>query len=265
MAHQKKKQWSIFDGKDEVECYQIVMSGIKKSLPNGFWDKESAKILVRYLVLELKSWKTREQICKNLCIDTVREAGMSSAAKQFNCCLIELVEYCFPEFKIQPWELSCAPNGFWKDKNNCAKFLRWLVKKEKLYGRKKFLKAMNAKTFYKYGVGKAFMRMGGIYNLVNFTYPGEYKYWELPRLSKITEQTVRDATKWMIEEKYKWTFEEVCENITAKSFYDAELGSILCHGAKHSPFQALEITYPGVYKLEDLKRGKEHPFREKQK
>lgn len=234
-----------------------------RCFPNGFWNKETAKILVRYLILDELKW-TREDICKNLTNNFLQKHNLRGVVKVYNASSYKIVTECFPEMEIKPWELSCCPNGFWSSKVHCKQVTKWIAKKENIHrDKKKFAQTISSELYEKYGVYKAVQRMGGLYEIVNYTYPGRYRPWQLNKMSVITDEIVVEATKWLIEDKLKWSFKDVCDNLTAKTFYDNNVGSILCKGCGHSPIIALEKTYPGVYKKEMLKKGMEHPFREK--
>lgn len=58
--------------------------------------------------------------------------------------------------------------------------------------------------------------------------------------------------KHLIEEILKWDHEEVCKNITRKTFHDYALAGMLSHYFNDSPYAALEIAYPGEYKPWEL-------------
>lgn len=234
----------------EVHCF-----------PNGFWNKDVSILLTRYLVLDELKWK-RKDICENFTNNFLNKNYLRGVTKIFNARTSEIVKECFPEFDIKPWELKCCPNGFWKSKKHCKQVTQWIAKKENIHrDHKKFAKIISADLYEKYGVQKAVYAMGGLYNIVNYTYPGRYKPWDLNKIAVVTDDIVIAATKWLIEERLKWSFDDVCNNLTAKTFYDYGIGNVLCKGCRHSPIIALEKAYPGIYKKSMLKKGENHPFR----
>ena len=130
--------------------------------------------------------------------------------------------------------------------------MQWICVKECIHrDKRKFCKTMSIELFEKYGLKKAVTRMGGLYNYVNYVYPGKFKPWEL-HMNQITDEIAMQAIKWLIEEKLQWTKEEVCKNICANTFRDYGLESILSHKFNNSPIKALEFAYPGEYKKEML-------------
>jgi hypothetical protein len=82
-----------------------------------------------------------------------------------------------------------------------------------------------------------------------------YKEWQFIKINVWTDDKVIEAVKWLIEEKLKWSKEEVCKNLTAETFYDNDLGGLLSKACGNSPIVALSKAYPCVYKKEDLERG----------
>ncbi|MBE5821197.1 MAG: DUF4046 domain-containing protein [Clostridiales bacterium] len=260
----KKRYLSIFygiDPEDYVGIFNRVRKGYfqyggeiiqVKTFPNGFWNKEVAINLVRYYVLEELKF-TRQDYLNEASIKFFTNARLKSAVKQYNNSVYKLTKDAFPEWEIEPWELKDGYNGYLSDKKNCKKIMKWICKKEGINTRKKFCEKMNVKLFRKYGLGRAVVLMGGLYNYVNYVYPGKYKPWEL-NISKITDDIAMQAVKWLIEEELKWSKEEVCKNICANTFRDHGLESILSHKFGNSPIKALEFAYPGEYTKEMLEK-----------
>jgi len=231
-----------------------------KSAPNGFWDKPTAKELVRYFAYEEKKWD-RKGICEHLNTRVLRDNSLAGVCKQFNSSTFEIVSYSFPELAIEPWELASCPNAFWNEPENCAKAMRWLAHKEGIdVSREVFATTISARLLRKYGMGKAMVHMGGLYELCIVAYPEwQLKPWDLNKIGKITEEMVVDAVQGMIA-KLGWSHEDVCEHICAKTFYDNGIGNILCKGCSHSPIIALQIAFPGEYERVML-RNRENPFK----
>ena len=231
-----------------------------KSAPNGFWDKDTAKELVRYFAFTEMKWD-RQGICDHLNTRILRDNALAGVCKQFRSSTFEIVKYSFPELKIKPWELASCPNSFWDDPKNCAKALRWVAHQEGIDKSKEvFATSISARMLRDYGIGKAMVHMGGLYELCAQAYPEwNLKPWDLNKIGKITDEMVMDAVRGMIS-ALGWNHEEVCQRICAKTFYDNGIGNILCKGCNHSPIVALQIAYPGEYERSML-RNSENPFR----
>lgn len=275
-SHSKGKYVPVFSGIDPadgeycIRVYKRVAVGgafihgkwrPAKCFPNGFWDKETAKELVRYFVFNVKGWD-RKATCENLTTKLLRDNYLAGVCKQFSSSTIAITDYCFPEWDIKPWELRTCPNAFWNDPANCAKACLWVAQQEGIAEDKDaFCQKFSARMLRDYGIGKAMVRMGGLYEVANVTFPEwKLKPWHLKKIGKITEAMVIDAVTWMIEDALKWTHEDVCDFICVKTFYDHGIGKILMKGCNHSPIRALEIAYPGQYERWML-RNRENPFR----
>lgn len=232
-----------------------------KCFPNNFWDKGTAYELARYFVFKMKRWG-REEVCANFTTSLLREYQLAGINKQFGSSTYEIVKYCFPEWDIKPWELSICPNAFWKTPANCAEACVWVCQKEGIAEDKElFCRKFSAKMLEKHGIGKAMEHSGGLYELAKLSFPHwNLKPWHMNKTAKITKEIVIDAVKWMIEEKLKWTHEQVCQNISVRTFYECGIGKVLMKGCHHSPIEALQIAYPGQYERSMLANA-ENPFR----
>ena len=231
-----------------------------KCFPNQFWDKESACELVRYFVFKMQGWG-REEVCKYFTTPLLRHNRLAGVCKVFDTSTYTIVNYCFPEWDIKPWELATCPNDFWSNPVNRATACVWVCQKEGIADDKDlFCKTFSVKMLQKYGVGKACDHSGGLYEIAKLSFPDwNLKPWELKKISKITESMVIEAVRWMIDEKLGWTHEEVCEKLCVRTFYEHGIGGILSKGCNHSPIVALKKAYPDQYERKMLKNS-ENPF-----
>ena len=111
-----------------------------------------------------------------------------------------------------------------------------------------------------YGIGKIMTKLGGLYGVAKATFPEwNIRPWELNKIGKISEEMIIEAVTWMIDDKLGWSHEDVCENLTVRTFYENGIGNILNKGCGHSPIVALTIAYPGQYERSMLKY--ENPFK----
>ena len=47
----------------------------------------------------------------------------------WNDSVVEGVKWCFPDYDWKEWLFACAPNGFWTQRENRLRYLRWLGRK----------------------------------------------------------------------------------------------------------------------------------------
>ncbi|MFF0828908.1 DUF4046 domain-containing protein [Brevibacillus sp. NPDC003359] len=73
------------------------------------------------------------------------------------------------------------------------------------------------------------------------------KRWEFKNLAfdEWTEEDKKDALRWLIEEKLKWSYEDIIENLSVRTFRDYGLVDFLGF-FKYSPVRAMKYLYPDL-------------------
>lgn len=229
-----------------MEVYKLVVEHKIKKFPLNYLDQDIIKEILRHVIL--KNYKfTRQEIIEKVTCTFLRDNCMGGFYKFFGCSVPTMLIYSFPEHKLKRWEFKKCSNGFWKDKSNQKEFIVWIAKKEGLdLNKKEDIQKISAEMVMKYGGSKPLVHSGGLYELVNSAISGKFKEWELYKSRAWTEEKVKEATKWLIEEKLKLTPKQVC-NLKTEDFYANDLGGMLHNCCNHSVLRALEITYPGMY------------------
>ena len=84
---------------------------------------------------------------------------------------------------------------------------------------------------------------GSPYFAIENAYPGKFKPWEVARVPKKiwNMETAREATIWLIEEKLKWSDEDVKEKLTLNTFKENSLKSMLNYLFNIDPHQPVEM------------------------
>ena len=92
------------------------------------------------------------------------------------------------------------------------------------------------------------------YRAIENAYPGKFKPWEVTRVSKKfwNVETAKEATIWLIEEKLKWSDEDIKQKLSAKIFIQNSFTSILNDLFNGSPYLIIENAYPGKFKPWEL-------------
>ena len=244
-----------YDELSVYEVYEALREGEIKCFPNGYLDEDVSRDLLRYVMLE-EDKLTRSQICSTNFLEYTKKKKLRTVLKRFNT-LHELVSFCFPELKIKPWELKKVEDGFWKDKNNRLKALLWLVNKEQIdLEDLNQIKRINAQLLHKY-FGSRILKYSNnsLFELLDLYYEGKYKEWEIiNKMGTWTDEKIIEAMHWMIDEKLKWTREDVCNNISIEVFKKFGLESMLSHRCRHCILIALKLAYPEYgYTKQDIK------------
>lgn len=253
-----KRKSDILKNLEPIEVYNIIASGKLKKFPNDYLTKDIAKILVTYVIKDQLKY-SREDICKKLNYGILSDNYLGGVRKLFDNCLFTMIDYVFKDDKIVEWELNKVSVKFWEAKENRIRFILWIAKKENLDIKKiEDAKKINTEMIRKYGGIKALRKPRGLFTVINEAASGIYKEWQFVKMNHWTEEKTLIAIKWLFDEKLKWTHEDICNNLTAQTFYDNDLGGLLSKTCGNSPFVALEKCYPGKYKKEDLKRGEKN-------
>lgn len=150
-------------------------------------------------------------------------------------------------------KIACLPRGYWTS-ITIRQVIKYLLEDYLKYDREQITKNFSVAFLKKYkleGIMKKFN--GSPYNILNHVYPNEFKPWELSNAPVNTwdEETAIEAFKWLIEDKLKWTREDVVENYCKKTLIDNGLKSIL-YLYSDSPYNVLNAVYSGEYKPWEL-------------
>ena len=80
---------------------------------------------------------------------------------------------------------------------------------------------------------------GSPYLAIENAYPGKFKPWELPSVPKKfwNLETAKEATIWLIEEKLKWSDEDVKKKFNLNTFKENSLKSMLNYLFNIDPHQ----------------------------
>ncbi|MFT5875940.1 MAG: hypothetical protein ACI8WT_004940 [Clostridium sp.] len=92
---------------------------------------------------------------------------------------------------------------------------------------------------------------GSFFNAINSAYPNKFNQWELSTNCPHNYWTLErgiEATKWLIEEKLKWSENDIKKFIRVSTFTTNGLGGMFGIVYDASPFKAINALYPGKIK-----------------
>lgn len=92
------------------------------------------------------------------------------------------------------------------------------------------------------------------YKAINTVYPDKFKPWELrcvPQSYWTSERAIQ-ATKWLVEEKLKYSKEDIKKYLTLNIFTKNGLGGMVQTIYNCSSFKAINLAYPGKFKPWEL-------------
>ena len=146
------------------------------------------------------------------------------------------------------------PKSYWT-KETAVEATIWLIEEKLKWSEEDVVKKLSQKIFYDNGL-RGMLRVfdGSPYAAINSAYPDKYKPWQFPNvpLSYWNNETAAEATKWLIEEKLKWSEDTLLENLSARIFIKNGLRGMLNAVFANSPYAAINNAYPGKYVKSDF-------------
>lgn len=167
---------------------------------------------------------------------------------------------------IQTYELVLKgkikyfPKGFWAKPwsyESSANITRYLLEKKLKLNIEDIPKVISTKTFRENKLG-AMLEM--LYNAspiaaIDNAYPNRFKPWEFKNKSNSfwikDTNNIKYAMRWLIEEKLKWSRQDIIDNYCSETLRYNCLRGILNH---YNHYDALNIAYPGEFKPWELRR-----------
>lgn len=242
-----------------VEIYKLILSGRLKIFPKGFWQRPEAENnaveITKYLIEDILKWEDKD-IKQNISSETFRQNRLIGMFRSvFEGSTYKTINATYPD-KFKPWELNCVSQGYWTIETGIAA-TKWLVEEKLKWTYEDIKQKLSRNVFKQNGLDGMFLMVFNCstYKAINYTYPGRFKPWELNCVPKKywTIETGTESTKWLIEEKLKWTDEDIKQNLSAETFKENGLGIMLVQMFKSSPYKAINATYPSRFKPWELK------------
>lgn len=241
----KKTNWSELN---PIDVWNTVRMGSLKVFPDNYLTTKICKELIRILVLEELNFSRKEILTINFAFLSKYKLGGTRKFLPNN--LYGSLDFCFPEFKIKPWELSRVPKRFWKIEKNRTDFIKWIAEKEKINLSKiEDIKKFSSNLIEQYGGSKPLTESGSLFNLLNPAVDEKLDFheWNLTKMLVWNKENSIKAIHWLIEEKLQWSHEEVYNNLSSSTFYKNDLGGMLSKFFGNSPLRAIQLAYPGEY------------------
>ena len=174
-------------------------------------------------------------------------------ASVFNRSTYATINNAYPE-KYKPWQFEYAPKSYWT-KETAVEATIWLIEEKLKWSEEDVVKKLSQKIFYDNGL-RGMLRVfdGSPYAAINNAYPEKYKPWQFANVPKSywTKETAAGATRWLIEEKLKWSEDTLLENLSARIFRENGLRGMLNAVFVNSPYAAINNAYPGKYVKSDF-------------
>ena len=226
-----------------------------KKFPHLYWNKNTAKIAVRFLIEKKLKWN-RKDICRYLTIRTFSENKLGNLLRSFfNNNLYNAINAAYPgEYK--PWELRSVCKGYWT-KETSIEAIKWLIEEKLKWSKDDVCNNLDITTFSNNNLtGPLSFFSNSVYKALCATYPKRYKAWELKSVPQNywNKKTAKAAVRWLIEKKLKWSHNEVCEKLNMYTFWNHNLRYCLETIYSGKVYNALNAAFPGEYEPWELKK-----------
>ena len=242
------------------EYYLCDVLQYGKRFPMGTWiyfdvvDYNAAAIVTKAMIEDVLKW-SEEDVVRKLNSKTFTDnklGGMFDSV--FNRSTYAAINNAYPG-KYKPWQFANVPNSYWT-KETAAEATMWLIEEKLKWSEEELLKKLSTKTFYDNGLRGMLnaVFVNSPYAAIDNAYPGKYKPWQFEHAPKSywMKETAVEATIWLIEEKLKWSEEDVVKKLSQKIFYDNGLRGMLARVFDGSPYAAINNAYPGKYVKSDF-------------
>ena len=224
------------------------------SVPQKFWNLETAKEATIWLIEEKLKWSD-EDVKQKLSRKIFRENSLGGMLViLFNDNSYFAIENAYPG-KFKPWELTSVPQKIWNVETAREATIKLIEEKLK-WSDDDIKEKLSANIFKKNSLGGmlAVLFNDSPYRAIENAYPGKFKPWELPSVPQKfwNLETAKEATIWLIEEKLKWSDEDVKQKLSRKIFRENSLGGMLVILFNDNSYFAIENAYPGKFKPWEL-------------
>lgn len=238
---------------EAIEIYKLVLSGKIKKFPRGFWmqpeAKDNAAKVTKYLLEDILHY-TEDDIRTKVNGTTFADNKLRGMLNNvFGNSIYKCIDNAYPG-KFKEWELSSTPKNFW-NKETAKEATKWLLGEKLHYTEEDIKTRVNTNTFRDNGLSGMVSVLFdySTYKCLDNAYPNKFKEWELSTVPKNfwNKETARDATKWLLEEKLKYSKEDIKTKINTNTFINNGLSGILRVLFKGSVKECLKNAYPELF------------------
>lgn len=237
-----------------VKIYRQVLDGTLDRFPRNFWKEEykSAPALVRYLIEEVLKWD-EEDIKNNFTTFTLEQyklAGLHKYVYKKN--LFNVIDSAYPG-RFKPWEMKFSPRSYWRNLENCINATRWLILEKLEWTKEDIMEKFNNNVFKENGF-TGLLKWGWngeSYNAVALSfYEYDFKPWDLRsiHMTNLSKDEGITAIRWYIEEKMKWSEEEIKRNWRVRTIREDGIMRIVVIVFGNSMYDAINAAYPNRFK-----------------
>ena len=247
---------------DAVDVYKMVLKGnVIKTFPRGFWQqpeaKQNAAKCTRYLIEKLLNYND-EDIKNKLSVIVFKSNKLGGMINMcFDNSPYNAINNAYPN-RFKEWEFGTVPRGYWNDKENAIKCVKWLIEEKLKLDDEEIKEKLSNNLFRDNNLSSMLLYCfnGSIYEAINTVYPNKFKEWGFkytPMGFWDNKENGIKAARWLIEEKLKLDDEELKEQLSANLFIKNGLNGMLQYCFNSSPYEVIDMLYPNKFKEWEFK------------
>lgn len=119
----------LYDTFTPIEWYDLVMEGKVSQIPDSISKSSENWIeIFRYVVLDKYNFKKKEEILK-VDREFLVKNKLTTIRIKIDLKMYEILNTCFPEYDIKPWELAMTGKDYFKKDENKILAVDWFLKK----------------------------------------------------------------------------------------------------------------------------------------
>ncbi|MGA5662836.1 DUF4046 domain-containing protein [Bacillus bombysepticus] len=184
----------------------------KKTRSNSWTRKKALKALK--WVIEEKEQMDNRQIRIKISVLWLAQKGLRTPLERYwNDSPFNFINELYP-CRFKEWEFQMTPKNYWT-KERALEALKWTIEEKEKLTKEQLIQVYNRKWIINQGLRTPLERFwnNSPYAMLNKTYPGKFKEWELNRVpcGFWTKERALEALKWTIEEKEKLTKEQLIQ------------------------------------------------------
>ena len=210
---------------------------------NSFWNLKTAKEATIWLIEEKLKWND-EDVKQKLSLNIFRQYSLTGMLNYlFNNSPYLAIDNAYPG-KFKAWEFSKVPNNFWNLKT-AKEATIWLIEEKLKWNDEDVKQKLSLNIFRQYSLTGMlnYLFNNSPYLAIENAYPRKFKAWEFSKTSKKfwNLKTAKEATIWLIEEKLKWSDEDVKQKLSLNTFKQYSLTGMLNYLFNIDPHQPIEM------------------------
>lgn len=196
---------------DDIEIYELLLSGKISSFPSGFWanrseteDKKTAIKLLRYLINDKLKFN-KEEVETIVCKKFLTKYKLHTASKLFGRSAIKYIISSFPEIDYQPWKFKKdkVPQSYWTSDENRVNAVRYLIEREFKWSIEEVKEKLSWELLEENGLMTLHSYYTSLYELIKSIYPKilpwEINNTEVPNGTWSSRRNRIKAVKWLVK------------------------------------------------------------------